>query len=251
MGTATVGEYRAPPLVVTVALALISMVTALTLAKGRIGVLQVTINRAPTGSDRHHPPEQCDLRGDGAAERHGRRRATDASFPSRLRPKPGDHYSLFQLAPAPPAQGRHGSREVDRSRCAHRPDGFCRGIDAFTATALFTDGSGQPLVNDITWSSDQSVGRLHRQHRLATALTVGTTTIGATVTTSVGPVTGETIAHGATRAPAFGGDATHDVVDGRPGKACLRSGPPLAPPALTVTLALSAKALRSSAPSRS
>ncbi|MBX3125058.1 MAG: Ig-like domain-containing protein, partial [Nitrospira sp.] len=72
------------------------------------------------------------------------------------------------------------------------PTAFAGESVAFTATGLFTDGSSQPLANDITWSStNQSVASIGSSG-LATALTVGTTTIRATVTTSVGPVTGET-----------------------------------------------------------
>ena len=64
------------------------------------------------------------------------------------------------------------------------PDGLTLGIginEQFTATAIFTDGSSQDLVNGVVWSSSTTSVATVSNNGLATTLAAGSTTITATV----------------------------------------------------------------------
>ena len=125
-----------------------------------------------------------------------------------------------------------------RSRSRPPPDGrFAGELIAFTATGN-TDGSSQPLVNDVTWTSTNQSSRASiGSSGLAAAFDRPTTTIRATVTTSVGLGHWRDDAHGATRA-GIGGDATHDVADGRPERVVHCQGRRGSSSALTVIAAV-------------
>ena len=192
-GTATVTVNIVPPPPVVTALGPIPPVTApLTLAKGRTGVLQVTINRAPTD------PTVITLQNSATSVVTVPPSVTvaagqlTASFPVTTQTEGQATITASFNSTSATAQVVVTAPEVESLTLAPAaPTAFAGEAIAFTATGLFTDGSSQPLVNDVTWTStNQSVASIGSSG-LATTLTVGTTTIRATVTTSVGPVTGE------------------------------------------------------------
>ncbi len=193
-GTATATVNIVPPPPVVTALGPIPPVTApLTLAKGRTGVLQVTINRAPTD------PTVITLQNSVTSVVTVPPSVTvpagqlTASFPVTTQTEGQATITASFNSTSATAQVVVTAPEVESLTLAPAAStAFAGESVAFTATGLFTDGSSQPLANDITWSStNQSVASVSSTG-LATALTVGTATIKATVTTSVGPVTGET-----------------------------------------------------------
>jgi len=193
-GTATATVNIVPPPPVVTALGPIPPVTApLTLAKGRTGVLQVTINRAPTD------PTVITLQNSATSVVTVPPSVTvaagqlTASFPVTTQTEGQATITASFNSTSATAQVVVTAPEVESIALAPAaPTVFAGESVSFTATGLFTDGSSQPLANDVTWSStNQSVASVSSSG-LVTALTVGTTTIKATVTTSVGPVTGET-----------------------------------------------------------
>jgi hypothetical protein len=193
-GTATASVNIVPPPPVVTALGPIPPVTApLTLAKGRTGVLQVTINRAPTD------PTVITLQNSATSVVTVPPSVTvpagqlTASFPVTTQTEGQATITASFNSTSATAQVVVTAPEVESLTLdPAAPTAFVEEAIAFTATGLFTDGSSQPLANDIAWSSTNQTVASISTTGIASALAVGTTTIKATVTTSVGTVTGET-----------------------------------------------------------
>ncbi|MGH3755678.1 MAG: beta strand repeat-containing protein, partial [Pseudonocardiaceae bacterium] len=72
------------------------------------------------------------------------------------------------------------------------PSLFVGESQPFTATGTLTDGTMQNVTTQVTWTSSDETKTTINSGGVATALAVGTTTITASKTTSMGPVTAST-----------------------------------------------------------
>ncbi len=165
----------------------------LTLAKGRVGILQVTISRVPTVptvvtlTNAHTslvtiPAIVTVQAGQLTAE-----------FPVTTQHEGMASITASLNGSSQSAQVMVVAAEADQVTVApSNPTVFAGDSLAFTATAIMTDGSTQPLTSGLTWTSTNLAVATISSTGFASALTVGTATIRAAATNSLGPVTGET-----------------------------------------------------------
>jgi len=183
-----------PPVLLTSLAPIPPGTTPLTLAKGRAGLLLVTVGRAPTDPTvvtlSNATPNLITIpatvtvqAGQLTAEVPiSTQNEGTASLTASLN---GSTASTQVIVTAP---------EVDALTLSPlAPSLFAGEAIGFVPTAILTDGATQPLTTGVTWTSTNTAVATIDTTGLATTLTAGTTTIKAATTNSLGPVTSETL----------------------------------------------------------
>ncbi|MEQ1794758.1 MAG: PKD domain-containing protein [Nitrospira sp.] len=165
----------------------------LTLAKGRAGVLQVTLSRVPTD------PIVVSLTNANAnlvtipATVTVPAGQQTAEFPVTTQQEGTASITASVNSSSQTAQVVVMAAEVNLVTVApSTPTAFAGESLLFTATAIMTDGTTQPLTTGLTWTSTNPAVTIISSTGLATTLTAGTTTIRAATVNSLGPISGET-----------------------------------------------------------
>ncbi len=182
-----------PPALVT-ALGPVPPVTApLTLAKGRVGILQVTISRVPTA------PTVVNLTNAHTnlvtipATVTVQAGQLTAEFPVTTQNEGTASITASLNGSSQSAQVVVTAPEIDAlSLSPLAPSLFAGEAISFVATATMTDGTTQTITSNLAWTSGTSAVATIDNTGLATTLTTGTTLIKAATTNSLGPVTAET-----------------------------------------------------------
>ena len=194
-GTVTSTITVVPPPVTITALGPVPPTTApLTLAKGRAGVLRVTVNRVPTVATvvtvSNAQPNLVTVFGTVTVEAG----APFADFPVTTQNEGTATITASLNSTSANAQVVVTAPEVDAlTLLPLAPSLFAGEAISFVATATMTDGTTQPLTSNLTWTSSNTTVATIDSTGLATTLTAGTTTIKAATTNSLGPVTGDTL----------------------------------------------------------
>ena len=227
-----------PPPVLITTLGPVPPITApLTLAKGRAGVLRVTVNRVPLDptivslsnsatSLVTVPPTVTVPAG-----------ALFADFPVTTQHEGTATITASLNSTSATAQVVVIAPEVDAIAVTPaNPTVFATEPVQFTATATMTDSTTQPLTTGVTWTSTNTAVATIDETGLAATLTAGTTTIKATTTNTQGPVSGQTTltvnpAPALTLAPTSG-----TLAVGQNLNLVVTSAAPVGPNGLTVTL---------------
>ncbi len=194
-GTAIATVQVAPPPVTITALGPVpSTPSPLTLAKGRTGVLRVTVNRVPLD------PTVVGLSNSGTSLVTVPPTVTVpagalfADFPVTTQNEGTATITASLNSSTATAQVVVTAPEVDALTLSPlTPTVFATEPVQFTVTATMTDGTTQPLTTGVTWISTNTTIATIDSTGLATTLTAGTTTIKAATTNSLGPVTGDTL----------------------------------------------------------
>ena len=186
-----------PPPVLITTLGPVPPITApLTLAKGRAGVLRVTVNRVPLDptviSLTNSATSLVTIPAFGTVTVPAG--ALFADFPVTTQNEGTATITASLNGSSATADVVVIAPEVDAIAVTPaNPTVFATESVQFTATATMTDGTTQPLTSNLTWtSSDPAVATIDSTG-LAATFTAGTTTIKAATTNSLGPVTGETL----------------------------------------------------------
>jgi RHS repeat-associated protein len=183
-----------PPVLITTLGPVPPITPPLTLAKGRAGVLRVTVNRVPLN------PTIVSLSNSATSL---------VTVPPTVTVPAGALFADFPVTTqnegtATITASLNGSSvtadvvviapEVDAIVVTPAtPTVFATEPVQFTATATMTDSTTQPLTTGVTWTSSNPTVATIDNTGLATTITAGTTTIKVATTNSLGPVTGETL----------------------------------------------------------
>ena len=240
-GTATSTVTVVAPPVLLTALAPAPPTTApLTVAKGRSGILRVTINRVPVtptivtltnaNTNRVTVPATVTVPAG----------ALFADFPVTTQNEGTATITATLNGSTLSAQVLVTAAEVDAIALAPaNATAFVGAGLAYSATGTYTDGSTQPITSGLTWVSTSPAVADISTSGFASTLSPGSTTIRATVATSVGPVSAETtltvqVAPALTLAPA-----TANLLAGQAVTLTVTSATPAPTGGLTVTFSLS------------
>ena len=182
-----------PPVTITFLGPVPPTTSPLTLAKGRTGVLRVTVNRVPLD------PTIVNLSNSGTSLVTVPPTVTVpagalfADFPVTTQNEGTATITASLNSTSATTQVVVVAPEVDAITVTpSTPTVFATELVQFTATATMTDGATQPLTSNLTWTSSNTAIATIDTTGLATTLTAGTITIKAATTNSLGPVTGET-----------------------------------------------------------
>lgn len=229
----------APPVLLTALAPAPPAQPPLTVAKGRSGVLRVTINRVPVdptiitltnaSTNLVTVPSTVTVQAG----------ALFADFPVTTQNEGTATITATLNSSTQSAQVVVTAAEVDAISLvpANATAVVGEGL-AYSATGTYTDGSTQPIAGGLTWTSTNPTVAEISPSGFVTTLSPGSTTIRATMTTSVGPVSGDTTLT-VQAAPVLSlAPATANLIVGQAVTLTVTSAAPAPTGGLTVTFSL-------------